>query len=260
MNTLFNRITPMFDDADPGGGSLPNDPPADDTPAGDTPKPLVAAGDVEYTFAKIGEGDAAVDPPAELVTAVTEFAKANKLSPEQAQAVLSRELGSKKADVPEAYTFNKIKNDKDEEVDIPEDVTKPISEFATANSLTQEQAQALMDRELRLQDEALTAYNKQEADLQREWQEASRKDSEIGGEKFSENMGYARKALESYFPEISSAINDHPFLDSPEILRGLVKIGKLMSDDREHVISRNQPPSDKSAPWEGYYKNTKSRG
>jgi len=192
-----------------------------------------------YVFSKVGEGAAAVDAPATLVTTVGEFAKANALTQEQAQSVLVRELANQSKAAPDAYTFSKVKDADGAEVDIAEPMTKLITEFATEAGLTQAQAQSFMDREIKLQDEANKEYAGQEARLQQEWQDATRKDPELSMDgKLDENLGIGKEALKKFFPTLAERAGEHAFLDHPEVIRGLVKIGRLLMEDGEVVSGR----------------------
>jgi hypothetical protein len=249
---ILDWPTKLSFDADPPAGDPPaGDPPAGDPPAGDPPAGDPPAGPLlgqdaptEYSFAKIGEGDAAVDPPEELVTAVTEFAKANKLSQEQAQAILNRDYESRKQ-LPDEYTFEKIKDADGNEVDVDEAISKPVAEFAKEQGYTQEQAQALLNRELDLQKQADEGFQKAQQKLQNEWQATAMKDEMLNKDgKFKENMATVRRGFQKFFPELyaemqkSTDPTEYMFLDHPVLLRGFLKIGELTSEDGELISSR----------------------
>ncbi len=126
---------------DPAGPPAGGDPPKPDAPLIGSvkegePKPDAHVVPDKYEFAKIGEGDKAVDAPEAVIKAVTEFAKANKMSQAQAQAFLSHQLANQKEGVPAEYVFAKIKQG-DKEVDVPKEVADPVAAFAKENGLTQ---------------------------------------------------------------------------------------------------------------------------
>jgi hypothetical protein len=191
-----------------------------------------------YTFAEVDGQPVAED----VATAVSEFAKANSFTQEQAQAYMSRhiELSANQAQQPpESYAFSKIKvkNEAGQEVeqDVEEALVTEVSEFAKAHNFTQEQAQAYMDRELKLAAEATAENEAAIRKLQEGWREQAKADPKLGGEKFDENLAVSKRALTKFFPEIMKEANKHPFLDHPEVLRGLVSIGQLISSDGEFV-------------------------
>ena len=213
-------------------------------------------GEVTYTFAKAktknekGE-EVEVDAPEDDVKFVTEFAKVNKLTPEQAQAFMNHHQSVKTqapAAPPETYTFAKVKtkNEKGEEVesDVSATVSDPIAAFAKEHKLSQEVAQALLDRELKMSEEALDYMNKAEAEQKKEWREHARKDPVLSKGNFEQNMGVARRALKQFFPGIDQNASEHPFLDHPDVLRGLYEIGQKISSDGSVVIGENQVGDD----------------
>ena len=58
-------------------------------------------------------------------------------------------------------------------------------------------------------------------------------DKEIGGEKFTENLALARKALESFgTPELQDVLNMTGLGNHPEVIRAFYKAGKAISEDR----------------------------
>ena len=65
-----------------------------------------------------------------------------------------------------------------------------------------------------------------------EWAEQSTSDKEFGGEKLSENLGVARKALDSFgSPELKSLLNESGLGNHPEFIRLLYRAGKAISED-----------------------------
>lgn len=168
--------------------------------------------------------------------------------------------GDGKGGVPESYTFAKVKQttkgaDGKEvvaEVDPPADIAKEVAEFAKANGYTQAQAQALLDRELKLIADANVADEKARAEglaaLKKAWQDATRADKDFAGadgQQFDANMAIAKRALEKFFPDVAKEADKHPFLDHPQVLKGLLNIGKLISPDGEFIAGRgNDTPRD----------------
>jgi hypothetical protein len=247
LTNLENRIF-LAPDGAGGGDPTPVVPPAAPPvppvvpPA--VPPLITAEGAVEYKFAKVGEGDKATEVPEADVKAVTEFAKAHKLSVEQAQGFMTHHLSTKVAPVPETYTFAKVKNEKNEETDVSAEISGPIAEFAKTHKLPQDVAQALLDREIKLTGDAYSQMLEAENKTRTEWREHAKKDLVLSAGNFDENMGTARKALKLFFPEIDKTAGEHMFLDHPGILRGLLEIGKKISADGTLVVGSAAPSGD----------------
>jgi hypothetical protein len=138
------------------------------------------------------------------------------------------------------------------ETDAPAELTKDIAEFAKANGLTQKQAQAYLDREVALIEASDIADKKARAEglaaLKKQWTDQAKADKELAGadgKQFDANLALGKKALAKFFPGIEKEADKHPFLDHPEVLKGLLKIGQLISPDGEFVAGKgNGAPSD----------------
>jgi hypothetical protein len=112
-----------------------------------------------------------------------------------------------------------------------------FSEFAKSQGLTQEAAQA--------QIEAM-APAMQKAQAQRmekaktEWLEQAKGDKEFGGDKFTENLTTADKALNQLgTPELTKLLKESGLNHHPEIIRLLFKAGKAISEDDSVVTGGN---------------------
>lgn len=216
---LFARLQMVDDPANPGGGSA---------------APVIPE---TYTFAQV-EGK---DIDAGVAKEVSDFAKANKFTQEQANGFLAHRLALKLAPaVPETYTFEKVDGK-----DVDATLSTEVSTFAKEHGLTQAQAQAFMTRELALSATAQTESVAAVKTIQDGWRAAAKADSEIGGANFDANLAISKKALEKFFPDIAKDANKHPFLDHPQVIKGLVSIGKLISADGDFVSgSGNKGPVD----------------
>jgi len=155
--------------------------------------------------------------------------------------------------VPESYTFAKVKSTTKDaagaevvtEADAPKPIVDEVAAYAKANGYSAKQAQALLDRELKLINDADVADKKAQADglaaLKKQWTDQARADKELGGEggaAFDANIAITKRALAKFFPEIEKDANKHPFLDHPQVLKGLLKIGQLVSPDGEFVAGK----------------------
>ena len=130
-----------------------------------------------------------------------------------------------KPEVPEKYDFK-----------LPDDVTvdpaglEAFSEFAKEAGLSQEAAQGLISK-LAPAMQARQAEVVQQ--LRTSWGDASKADKEFGGEKLSENLAVAKKAMDTFgTPELRTLLNETGLGNHPEIIRAFVRAGKAISEDR----------------------------
>ena len=130
--------------------------------------------------------------------------------------------------VPEKYEFTQ-----------PEGVsmdTEALGEFeglAKELKLSQEEAQRVTDIGVKLAQkwEAKQADAIQQAAA--EWAATSTADKEFGGDKLTENLAVAKKALDAFgTPELRSLLNDSRLGNHPEVIRFMVRAGKAISEDR----------------------------
>jgi hypothetical protein len=107
---------------------------------------------------------------------------------------------------------------------------KVYAEVAKELNLSQDSAQKILDRM------GPTVAQRQAAAIQKvqaEWAEASRTDKEFGGDTLMDNLGVAKKALDSFgTPELRSLLNDSGLGNHPEIIRFMVRAGRAISEDR----------------------------
>lgn len=119
---------------------------------------------------------------------------------------------------------------------------------AKAEKLTQEQAQARLDRESAL----LTSYaDAQQAQLEQlsqgEWMEKIKIDKEIGGEALNKNVEIAKRVVHKFgSPALMEDLNRTRLGNYPEFVRMMVRIGKAMSDDQLIVQGSTTPKIEKS--------------
>ena len=74
----------------------------------------------------------------------------------------------------------------------------------------------------------LDAFNDQVAT----WREDAKKDSEFGGDSFDENVKLAQSAVNKFgTPELKQLLEDYGVGNHPEIIRFMVKVGKLTAED-----------------------------
>jgi hypothetical protein len=105
-----------------------------------------------------------------------------------------------------------------------------FSEFAREAGMSQEAAQALMDK-------MAPAMAKRQAEavdaVKAEWAAAAQSDTEFGGEKIAENLGVAKKALETFGSDaLRTLLNESGLGNHPEIIRAFYRVGKAISEDK----------------------------
>ena len=98
--------------------------------------------------------------------------------------------------------------------------------------LNQEQAQKLVDFQASQveagQQGQMDAFNQ----LKNDWVDQAKKDPEIGGEKFDENIGIAKEALTKFGSEgLTKLLNDFGMGNHPEMIRFMAKVGRLTKED-----------------------------
>ena len=133
-----------------------------------------------------------------------------------------------KAAVPEKY-----------ELKLPENSTlnaasvEKIASFAKERGLSQDQAQALLEREHSAVKENADKQQESLKTAQNAWLEQAQKDTEIGGDKFKENAELSKRVVERFGSDaLKKALNETGLGNHPELVRMIVRIGKAMSEDQ----------------------------
>lgn len=68
--------------------------------------------------------------------------------------------------------------------------------------------------------------------LRQDWVKQAKSDPEYGGDKFDENIGAAKAALDKFgTPELSKLLDDFGVGDHPEMIRFMVSVGRLTQED-----------------------------
>lgn len=129
---------------------------------------------------------------------------------------------------PEAYA----------EFTLPENVVmdSPVmDEFkavAKETGLSQEAAQKMVTLAAKMQTNVVDKLRTHVDSTAKEWETAAKADPEIGGAKFGENLGFAKKALETFgTPELNALLKESRMGSNPEVVRFMVRAGKAISQD-----------------------------
>ena len=109
------------------------------------------------------------------------------------------------------------------------DKFKPIAKEA---GLDQANAQKFVDLYTEAVIEATESQQKMWADTQQTWVDQAKADPEIGGDKFENNLGDAKRAIKQFgTPELDEAMAVTGAGNHPEFIRFMSRVGKAISED-----------------------------
>lgn len=154
--------------------------------------------------------------------------------------------------VPEKYELKRKENSA-----LPVERVAAIEAEAKAKGLTNEEAQALLDR-----DESVVAdHVKRESDAlkerQSQWKESVASDKEMGGENQTRFVAHAHRVIERFgSPELKTILNNTELGNHPELVRLLGRVGLAIGEDRL-VVPTAEAGAVKKATEEKFYDNTK---
>lgn len=125
---------------------------------------------------------------------------------------------------PEKYEFKAV-----EGAEVSTEALTEFSEVAKELNLPQDAAQKILDKMApalaRRQSEAIEGVKTQ-------WAASARTDKEFGGDKLTENLAVAKKALDTFgTPELRTLLNESGLGNHPEVIRVLYRAGKAISED-----------------------------
>lgn len=144
--------------------------------------------------------------------------------------------GAKKEDTktgaPEEYAAFELP----ESLKVDEAALGEFKTLAKELNLSQESAQKLVTFQANLQKGNAEAFvTEQQAIVSKaaqEWVKSAKADAEIGGAKFDENMGVAKKALDTFgSPELKTLLKESRLGNHPEVIRFMFKAGQAISQD-----------------------------
>ena len=147
------------------------------------------------------------------------------------------EAEAKPEGAPEKYEF---KAEEGKEFDPV--VLEKFGEVAKELNLSQDNAQKLIDKI------APALAERQMAQLESAkaaWAESARSDKEYGGDKLTENLAVAQKAMNQFgSPELRTLLNESGLGNHPEIIRAFYRAGKAISEDSYVPNGQGGAPSD----------------
>jgi len=122
---------------------------------------------------------------------------------------------------------------------MPENVTldpqasQELKGLAKEYSLTQTQAQKAADLGAKMMQKWTSQQTEAITRAQTEWMSSAKSDTEFGGGKLQENLGLARKALDTFgTPKLTQLLEGSGLGNYPEIIRAFYRAGKAISADR----------------------------
>jgi hypothetical protein len=126
--------------------------------------------------------------------------------------------------------------------DFDPDVLGAFADVAKDLNLTNESAQKVIDK---IAPALAEKFERNVAAARAQWETDTRSDTEIGGDKLDQNLGVARKALESFgTPALKELLNTSGLGNHPEVVRLLVRAGKAISEDSMVSGTGTSTPAD----------------
>lgn len=119
-----------------------------------------------------------------------------------------------------------------EGVQLDVELVGDLKTIAKELNLSQKDAQRVADLGPKLMQKLQGQQAEAFAQVRQTWANDAKADKEIGGEAFDENLGVAKKALESFgTPELRTLLNESGIGNHPEVIRFMVRAGKAISSD-----------------------------
>ncbi|WP_088158082.1 hypothetical protein [Achromobacter xylosoxidans] len=119
-----------------------------------------------------------------------------------------------------------------EGVQLDAELVGDLKTLAKELNLSQTDAQRVADLGPKLMQKLQGHQAETFAQVRQTWADAAKADKEYGGEAFAENLGAAKKALDSFgTPELRTLLNESGIGNHPEVIRFMVRAGKAISSD-----------------------------
>ncbi len=136
---------------------------------------------------------------------------------------------------------------------LDEERVSEVKAFAKAQKLTNDDAQAILERDNAFKAAIIEGQKGELEEEQKAWVEASKVDSEIGGEKYNENVELAKRVIDKVgTPAFKKALVETGLGDHPELIRFCARMGKHLKDDN-FVLSGTAPTETKKSTADLFY-------
>ena len=160
-------------------------------------------------------------------------ASAPAVTSESAQTQPTSEAQTKPSVVPDKYDLK-----------LPEGSTldqkaiEAVSAFAKEKGLSQEAAQAVLEREHALIKGHHEAQMQEWEATKKQWLDASMSDKEFGGDRLKESVEIASRAIKRFDPtgKMTEMLETSGLGNHPEVIRFMKRIGEAMAEDRLVVL------------------------
>jgi hypothetical protein len=161
----------------------------------------------------------------------TEQAADGEKTPE---TLLSGDEGKEEEGVPDEYTF-----EAPEGVEVSEEALAQFADTAKELKLSQAQYQSLIEYDMQRQADAAKAMSDQYNNRVAEWAEEAKADKIIGGESLDENLGLAKRAIETFGDSDLAQIMAAPSAENPDglglgnhpaMIRLFYRVGQSISE------------------------------
>tara|TARA_R110000751_G_scaffold137379_2_gene240807 strand:+ start:6406 stop:7008 length:603 start_codon:yes stop_codon:yes gene_type:complete len=120
--------------------------------------------------------------------------------------------------------------------------------MAKEMNLSQEQAQQLVNLQIKMMQEGQNANSNAWDSTQKNWSDATKGDLEYGGANLTANLAIARKTLDAFgTPELNEVLESTGAGNHPEIVRLFYRVGKAISEDTIHAGGAPQAPKTREA-------------
>lgn len=137
-----------------------------------------------------------------------------------------------KADQEKGKTPDKYELKVEKESLLSKDQVKEIEAYARQQGFSNDQAQALLNREQKLLSAYKESLHTEFEATAKKWTEDLKSDKEIGGDNFSKSVEIAKRVVDRFATEsFKKSLNETGFGNHPELVRTFVKIGHAMSED-----------------------------
>lgn len=128
-------------------------------------------------------------------------------------------------------------------MEIDKEALAAFSPFAKQLNLSQIDAQALVDYEIKRIEEFSSSQEQAWTDMQNEWRTATQSDKEIGGPALDQSLANAKKFLSVYgTSQLIEALDSSGMGNHPELIRALSRAGKAMGEDTLAIGGVSQTP------------------
>tara|TARA_R110002012_G_scaffold315751_1_gene529977 strand:- start:20302 stop:20943 length:642 start_codon:yes stop_codon:yes gene_type:complete len=153
---------------------------------------------------------------------------------EAPETLLSGDEGKGEDGVPDEYKF-----EAPEGMDVNEESLTQFADTAKELKLSQAQYQSLIEYDLQRQVDAAKAMSDQYNNRVAEWANEAKADKIIGGETLDENLGLAKRAIETFGDDDLAQIMAAPSVDNPDglglgnhpaMIRLFYRVGKSISE------------------------------